>query len=111
MGTAPRLSEHYLWEGGDIKGEELQASGERNNGLVTTRGRLIEHARASRRIPRVKRQLPMARVAGHGVDADVPVARHLNRDVRGGAEALHGEASTGLDAGKPQGAEADDSGA
>ena len=52
----------------------------------------------------------MAQVAGNGVDADVPMARHLDGDVRGGAEAVDGEASAGPHAGEAQGAEADDAG-
>ena len=71
------------------------AGGREDHGRVDFFGRLVIRSAGPHRA-QVERQLLMARVAGNGVDADVPVARHLDGDVRGGAETVHGEASAGL---------------
>ena len=53
----------------------------------------------------------MACISRHCIDFDVPVACYLDGDVGGGAESIEAQFVPGLNSGKTQTAEADDSGA
>src|SRR5581483_9602257 len=56
-------------------------------------------------------EFPVARVASHGIYLDSPVARHLNRHMRGRTETVHTEPAAALHTRQPQRAEADNAGA
>ena len=92
------------------RGRNELAGGRKNNGGIEFFRRLIRcFARPHR--AELQRKLLMLRAARGRVNFRAPVARHLNRDVRGRAETVKSEPPAALDSGKAQTPKADDPGA
>ena len=86
------------------------ARGCKHNGGIELHGRLCEGA-ARPLGSEIEGELLVPRVASGGVNIDVPMPRNLNGYVGGCAESVEAELAAGLDSGKTQAAEADNSGA